>query len=139
MDRKPPDQEPPVLDFEELLERCMGNIEFAERVLAKFQQRLGEDLEELEKGLHAEDAPAIARVAHRLKGASANVAARGVLRRAVEIEQLGRARRVSEIPSQVEELRREWARFGDSVSALRLSAVVGRGRELKPPHGTDGH
>ena len=68
----------------------MGNIGFAERILAKFQDRFEHDLEELDKALQARDADAVARTAHRIKGASANVAASRLHEHAAEIEQLGR-------------------------------------------------
>ena len=65
--------ESPTLNTQELIARCMGNLEFAERLLDKFQGRLDADIVELEAAIDAEDADAIARVAHRIKGASANV------------------------------------------------------------------
>ena len=81
-----------VLNIDELLARCMGNIGFAERILAKFQDRFEHDLEELDRALQARDAEAVARTAHRIKGASANVAASRLHEHAAEIEQLGRDR-----------------------------------------------
>jgi len=117
MDEKLVDQAPSVLHHEELLARCMGNVEFAERVLDRFQQSFGADLAELEKGLDSENAEQVSSVAHRLKGASANVSAPGLCQWASEIEQLGRAARLSEIPTHLERLRCEWSRFVGVVSS----------------------
>ncbi len=80
-----------VLNIDELLARCLGNISFATRILAKFQDRFEEDLVELDKALLAQDAEAVARIAHRIKGASANVAAAQLHESSAEIEQSGRA------------------------------------------------
>ena len=110
-----------VINVDELLSRCMGNIDIAERVLNKFQDRFDVDLTELERSLDEQDAGMIAHVAHRIKGASANVAAPLLYELAAEIEQLGRAQRISEIPSGVEQLRIEWTRFVHGVSRLELS------------------
>jgi HPt (histidine-containing phosphotransfer) domain-containing protein len=107
-------------EFDELVERCMGNLEFVERVLAKFQQRFGENLEELEKALEAYDPEGIVQVAHRLKGESANVAAGGLRDHAAEIERLGREGRVSDIPPCLAQLRTEWSHFTESVGLLDL-------------------
>lgn len=107
-----------VLNIDELLTRCMGNISFAERILAKFQDRFQHDLEELDKALQAHDSEAVARTAHRIKGASANVAAAGLYQRAAEIEELGRVQRLSDIPYGLEQLRHEWSRFVHATSAL---------------------
>ena len=107
-------------EFDELVERCLGNLEFVERVLGKFQHRFGENLEELERALEAEDRERIVRVAHRLKGESANMAARGLRDQAAEIEQLGRDGRVCEIRPCLAQLRAEWSLFAESVASLDL-------------------
>ena len=108
-------------EFDELLERCMGNLEFVERILSKFQRRFGENLEELEKALDAEDAEQLVRLAHRLKGESANMAARGLRDQAAKIERLGRDGRVCEVGPCLAGLRAEWSQFAESVASLDLS------------------
>lgn len=105
-----------LLDTDELLARCMGNIEFAERLLAKFQGRLDEDIAELEAAVQAEDVDVVARVAHRIKGASANVAAHDLRQRAAEIEQLARERCLTEIPGRIDELRGGRRRFAECAT-----------------------
>ncbi len=112
-------------DFQELLERCLGNLQFAERVLAKFQSRFDDDLLELDQALEANDSEAIARIAHRLKGASATAAANGIRHQAAEIEDLARNRNIAGIPSCLSQLRTECAKFADSVSALSKTASAG--------------
>ena len=107
-----------VFDPRELLARCLGNVAFAQRVLAMCQDRVGKDLMELERNLDDPDAGAIAQLAHRIKGASGNVAASQVRARAAEIEQLGRAQRVAEIPSRVRCLRDAWSRFVAEASLV---------------------
>lgn len=120
------DQSSAALNYEELLARCMGNIEFAERVIEKFQSSFGQDLENLETGLQSEDAETVTTFAHRLKGSSASVGAHGLRQWAAEIEQLGRADRLPEARQPVRHLRREWSRFLDHVSSgqLRSEGVV---------------
>ncbi len=122
MDRKPLDPSDEVLAFDELVERCMGNIEFAERVLSKFLESFNDVLSDLEAKLDSENPEEIARVAHRLKGASANVGAHGLRDQAAGIESLARAERTSEIRPCLEQLRTEWSRFVESASSLNLSA-----------------
>ena len=111
-----------VLRVDELLARCMGNINFATRVLAKFQDRLEEDLLELDKAILAHDAEAVARIAHRIKGASANVAAAQLHECSAEIEQWGRAGSLANASTGVDRLRQECARFTDQASSLDLSS-----------------
>ncbi len=113
-----------IINVDDLLARCLGNVDIAERILTKFQDRIGLDLEELERGVNQQNAGAIAQVAHRIKGASANVSAPLLYELASEIEQLGRAERISEIPPGIEQLRNEWVRFVHGVSTLELSQCI---------------
>jgi HPt (histidine-containing phosphotransfer) domain-containing protein len=99
------------VNLDQLLARCLGNVEFAERILAKFQQRFAEEFSELEAGLAAGNEERVACIAHRLKGASANVSATGVQELLAELEELGRSRRLDEAPALVSRLRNEWSRL----------------------------
>ena len=92
-------------------------------VLAKFQHRFDEDLVELDEALLAQDAAAVASIAHRIKGASANVAAAAIAR------VLGGNRTVGAYRASGGRLGRrrsscasEWSRFVDHASSLELSS-----------------
>jgi HPt (histidine-containing phosphotransfer) domain-containing protein len=111
-----------VLNMQDLLDRCLGNLEFVERILGKFLSRFDTDLAEIEQALESEDVEAVARVAHRLKGASATAAATGIRDCAAEIEELARGRLISKIPERVRSLRSEGARFAESASSLGIPA-----------------
>ena len=118
MDHEQSQASSPALDFEELVERCMGNLEFAERVLGRFQERFGEDLAALEAEVTEQRSEEIARLAHRIKGASANVAAPGLCTQASTVEELARASQVGEIPPHLDQLKAEWLRFQQSATAV---------------------
>jgi len=113
-----------VLDVDELTERCLGHLDFLERILAKFQKHFAQDLDLLAEGVEAEDAERIAQVAHRLKGAAANVAAAGLRDQAAEIERLGRAGRLPEIRPRVAGIRDDWKRFVEEVASLDLHGAA---------------
>jgi len=115
---QPIEEAPRPLNPDELLARCMGNIEFAERVLTKFQQCFGEDLAQLEQELFSENVEEIARVAHRLKGASANAAAPALREQAADIEDLARARKITEIPPHLEQLQGAWSQFVEEAASI---------------------
>jgi HPt (histidine-containing phosphotransfer) domain-containing protein len=63
------------IDVDDLISRCMGNLDFVERILTIFQTRCEADLEELEAAIKAADFAQVQRIAHRLKGACANAGA----------------------------------------------------------------
>lgn len=115
-----PANSPPceALDLDELRNRCMGNLNLVHRVLTKFQKRLPEELTEIEEALECGDMERIARVAHRVKGTSASVSAKGLARAAAEIEDLSRAGRATDIPTRIEHFRDEWEKCLDEAVML---------------------
>jgi HPt (histidine-containing phosphotransfer) domain-containing protein len=115
-DGRPPESAQAVAsDFEALVARCMGNLDFAERIMAKFQTAFARDLAELEEALRRQNDSQVAQVAHRMKGASANTAALRLEEVAAEIEKLSRNGRFAEVPPRMDELRHEWSRYLDYV------------------------
>lgn len=75
-----------VLNLNELVDRCLGNLDFAQRLLKKFEGLLDSDVESITHAAGAKDLEHVAQIAHRIKGASANVAAPALLKVATEIE-----------------------------------------------------
>ncbi len=110
-----------VLDAEDLLARCLGNMEFACKILDKFCERCDEDLTAIEKAVGDHDSESVARIAHRLKGASANASARILQKHASEIERAARSKSLGEVPANMEGLRRERTRFREAVSQFGRS------------------
>ena len=102
---------PQVVNLEELLERCMGNLDLVERVLQKFQETFPQELAKLESALEIGNAEQLAHVVHRVKGISASISAAGLQRAAAELEGLCCAGRMGDVPRQIDRLRREWTRY----------------------------
>ncbi len=109
------------LDVEDLLTRCLGNAEFAERVLAKFQERSEQDLIELEEAITTGDTTKVGNLAHRLKGASANVSALGLQMLAAKMEQDIHQDSTEEILADLADLKEEWNRFTSQAPSLIAS------------------
>lgn len=99
------------LDFAELVSRCMGSQELAERILSRFEQSFGDDLTQLLEAVDACDRERVASIAHRLKGASANVSAPGLTDITGRLEHLGRSASPDEMGKCMSELQSEWNRF----------------------------
>ncbi len=96
------------LDVDDLHRRCLGRIELVERVLATFQNSVTDDIEALAQALQDAEAEQVAFYAHRIKGASSAVAARGVQRYAQEIEALAQANRLSDVEVNLLQLKHEY-------------------------------
>ena len=74
VDSAGPVESPPV-DYEALLNRCLGDNALADRVLTKFARRLSEDVRKIRKAFESGDRESLRQQAHSVKGAAANVAA----------------------------------------------------------------
>lgn len=62
------------IELADLLRRCMGKVDFARRMLGRFEETFCEQVEELQNAPQ-HDRAAIAQLAHRMKGAAANIGA----------------------------------------------------------------
>jgi PAS domain S-box-containing protein len=94
-------------DIRDLLERCLGNRDLAARMLGKFAARVREDLERLERTVLAGDAAGAARLAHGLKGMSANLSAVALWQGASQVERACLAGRLEEATAGLPALRAE--------------------------------
>ncbi len=77
-------------DYEALLGRCVGNVEFAGKMISKYLESLAGELEQIEQAVRGGVLDEAARRAHKLKGASGNVGVVGLQRIARDLEQAAR-------------------------------------------------
>ena len=82
---------PRSIDAASLLDRCVGSIELALKVLSQFESKLADDVRAIESSIAAADSATLVRAAHTLKGTAANLSARSLSSVAAEIEQMARA------------------------------------------------
>lgn len=101
-------------NLEDLFQRCLGNIDLVERVLLAFESHFEQDLDELEASLNLTSFDTAAQIAHRMKGASTNVAAIALTRELTSMEKLARNEQMPEAFACMGRLRGEWQRFLDA-------------------------
>ena len=111
---------PPVVDFDSLLQRCLGNRELPKKLLTKFHARLPDELTQIASAVAAGDCALVSSLAHRLKGAAANLSAERMCEAAAELELLGRNGDLTGADVWVAKLAAEGSRFLRDV--LRLAA-----------------
>ena len=80
-------QSPP-LDFDDLLNRCLGEVDFARRILSDFLKTTRPLLDEIGSALFNSAEEKAAFHVHRLKGTAGLVAANSLLDSLVELEML---------------------------------------------------
>lgn len=113
-----------VIDVDDLMTRCLGNLTFAERILNVFQDRCDADLADLEQAIEAHDLEQIGRIAHRLKGACANAAARSMQEKAADLWSAASKGSWEGVSERFGELRREWAHSEAAMASSRLAEAV---------------
>lgn len=93
---------------DELLARCVGRVDLAQRVVDTFVQQLKVDVPRLVELVREGEVEEAARMAHRIKGSSANVAAESLRKCAELIEQLAKQGDLADEQTELRELQKTW-------------------------------
>ncbi|WP_345681791.1 response regulator [Novipirellula caenicola] len=101
-----PSGSPPICK-QEFLNRCMGDVTFAELLLQSFEQDSVARLEQIVSQVQTGDTAAIGETAHSLKGIAGILAAHELQAIAFEIESAGKAGELDQIHTLVDDLRTE--------------------------------
>jgi HPt (histidine-containing phosphotransfer) domain-containing protein len=117
------EQLPVPLEPWELLGRCLGKPELATRVLHRFERQLADDLLRLEAAINARDHATAAGLAHRIKGASANVAAHGLYEQAGLLETVLRMHMDEQLAVTWQNLLAERDRFEEAARSTNLMSL----------------
>lgn len=96
---------PPVVDCDELIERMMGNMELAERMLWKFLDTGVADCDLMESTIRFGDKESIASMAHRHKGAAETLAVRRIAENAAELEKRAFTHQTSDLLVLIDRIR----------------------------------
>lgn len=95
----------PVVDRDELIERMMGNIDMAKRMLGRFVESSPAECDLIESTVRLGDKDSVASIAHRHKGTARTMASHRVARLAGELEMRAHSGQVSELLDLVHQLR----------------------------------
>jgi HPt (histidine-containing phosphotransfer) domain-containing protein len=106
-------EQPCPFDYAALLQRCMGNRPFMQRMIGKFRNRLASDLEQIEHSFAGGDAHEVKRLAHALKGAAANLSAEELQVAAANLETMSHSHDMEAVIAHLAELRAQCKRFLD--------------------------
>lgn len=103
---------------DELLARCVGRTELVQRVVNSFLQQLDQDIPELAGTLDDGNTEDARKVAHRIKGASANVAAEDIRAAAEELEHLASQQQLDEARANLPVLQGNYQSFRELTSSF---------------------
>jgi signal transduction histidine kinase/DNA-binding response OmpR family regulator len=115
----------PPIEVASLLKRCRGNQKLMERLFTTFSTLIAEQLKGLDRALAGADAVELARLAHSIKGAAANLDAAGVRKSALGLEQLAQAGELGGAEAEIGTLKekvRECLEFIEQSKGSGISA-----------------
>jgi CheY-like chemotaxis protein len=115
-------EDEPAFDRAAILDRVGGDIELLREIAGLFLNEAPVLLDGIRRALSAQDAPALERAAHSLKGSVGTFGARAAQAAAGELEARGRAGNLAGAEAIFARLAREVARFERALAALTETA-----------------
>ena len=105
------DSAPRVFDIKDALERVEGDRDLLEEIVRIFTGECSSNMDAIRQALSAGDAPLLERLAHTIKGASANLSASAVSAAALKLEKLAAAGDLADAREWVDKLQHEIGRL----------------------------
>ena len=99
------------IDIDSLMQRCMGDHQFALTMIEKFRQRGQDDIAHIGAAAQARDCAETARLAHGMKGASGNLGAERLRQAAARLETIAREERAADLQAAWKAVSDEWDAF----------------------------
>lgn len=81
----------PVIDIPEALNRSMGDVEFLKMMLEELHRSVPEFATRIRNALQVKDMKTLGNDAHQFKGAAANLGAKAIAQVALQLEQIGKS------------------------------------------------
>ena len=107
-----------MLDRAEALARVGGDLELLKEIAALFLEDYPRSLDQIHQALDSGDAKALENSAHGLKGSVANFGARAAVDAAFQLEQLGRAHKLDQVPQALAALEQSLSSLQAELSSL---------------------
>jgi HPt (histidine-containing phosphotransfer) domain-containing protein len=114
----------PAIDFEELFERCLGNVTFLLSFCGVFQDQVALDMARIDEALGAGDFDELSHVAHRLRGSAAYLSADAVRSCAQRLENAAAERDIDQAADAVAQLGGALATCLAQLAILREQAAL---------------
>ncbi|WP_425500591.1 response regulator [Sodalinema gerasimenkoae] len=120
MNRDNPDLQSP-LDLERLTRVSRGKSSLQKRLLNAFVEATEADLSHLKNALDEQDGDRLVEMAHRIKGAAANVGATPLSEQSASLENAAKERDFEAVQTRLNELMIQWQHITQFMETLELS------------------
>ena len=111
------------VNYEDLVSRCLGNLELVDQVLEQFTQQCDVELAELSESVERRDIEATARNARRIQGTFGNISAIQLRALASACEERASDDCLEEITFDLQELMALARQLSNAISVYRSEAI----------------
>ena len=111
IDVNPATETDPVIEFDELMDRCLGNLDLMERAIEAFIGQFPNDLANVGRAIEVGSKAEIAAIAHRMKGSASNIGATAIASELKRLELAANGNKLRDAAHRYEALRGEWSRL----------------------------
>lgn len=94
-----------------LLARCVGRVDLVQRVLTAFVEQMNSDIPAMSDAANSGDAEETRKLAHRIKGASANVEAESIRSGAAEVEAIASENQLDDAKPLIAKMKTNWQEY----------------------------
>ncbi len=112
------DSAPRAFDIKDALERVEGDRDLLEEIVRIFTGECSSNMDAIRQALSAGDVPLLERLAHTIKGASANLSASAVSAAALKLEKLAAAGNLADAREWVDKLQHEIGRLLPELASV---------------------
>ncbi len=112
-------EKPTSLDFDQLVNRCMGRVDLAQKILARFLEQAELDVTALVNAVGGRAYHDASKLAHRLKGSAKTVSAGSIAQITEQIESVAQDESETELLSLITELRTSFQEFRSATASLQ--------------------
>ena len=113
----------PVIDISEALNRAMGDVDFLQMMLDEFQHTIPDFLSRIKQALQFDDMDSLAKDAHQFKGTAANLGAKIIAAVALKLEHIGKTGNSENGESAYAELQEAVATFNHHLAQIEWSTI----------------
>ena len=106
------------LDFDKALERAMGDKDFLKMLLDGFIEEMPSHIESIKSAIAITDTKMLTELAHKIKGAAANLSAYGISDTAKTLEEIGKSQKLDQADQMLSVLMKESKRLAAYVEQI---------------------
>jgi HPt (histidine-containing phosphotransfer) domain-containing protein len=122
-----------VINPDRLHEVAMGDDEFMIELIDLYLQDAPAQIKALGEAVSSHDKAAVSAAAHKLKGSCGNIGAEGLAALCQQIENSGRASRMSELPELFDQVGREFAEVNQALHKVKAGSGLTAAKKQPEP------